>query len=233
MEKDIVVHMARLFQIIMKPFNDYLNKALEGFVMPQRLGVYDGELPKGEITKMSSSMYLYHYFDLRDGAFRNLSDCEPEEADKILNELRKKRPNAQATSRHKTYIEDRLHYEQIARNLFDSMGGKRTRFAPHYMVVEECPWLYSWFEQPGYVKIPIEEFDLATLSFTYGDMHPTFSPRVTDGKEYRKKLYLYEDILKLIEKYGLPQIWNGDGRFGPERYIEVQVWSDETIQKYK
>ncbi len=25
--------------------------------------------------------------------------------------------------------------------------------------------------------------------------------------------------------------WNDDGRFGPERYIEAHIWSDETIQK--
>ena len=42
----------------------------------------------------------------------------------------------------------------------------------------------------------------------------------------------YEEILKIIEKYGLPQDWNRDGRYGPERYIEAHVWSDETICKY-
>lgn len=34
------------------------------------------------------------------------------------------------------------------------------------------------------------------------------------------------------DKYGLPQDWNDDGAHGPERYIEVHVWSDETIKKY-
>lgn len=178
-------------------------------------------------------MYLYHYFDKRDGAFRNLSDCDPEQAKQILDQIRANRPKAFATKRQETYIEDRNYYETLARQLFCDMGGRILRKAPHYMVVEECPWLMSWFEQPDYIKIPIEEFDLNTLSFTYGDMHPTFSPRVNDGKEYRKKLYDYEDIVKLIDKYGLPQQWNADGRFGPERYIEVQVWSDETVIKYK
>ena len=36
-----------------------------------------------------------------------------------------------------------------------------------------------------------------------------------------------------IQKYGLPQDWNDDGKYGPERYIEVQVWSDETVKKYR
>ena len=83
------------------------------------------------------------------------------------------------------------------------------------------------------MKIPIEEFDKATLSFTYGDSMPTFSKAVNDGKEYRQKLYTYDEILKIIEKYGLPQDWNDDGKFGPESYVEVHVWSDETVGKYK
>lgn len=62
---------------------------------------------------------------------------------------------------------------------------------------------------------------------------PTFSPAITDGKEYRKQLYTYDEILKIIDKYGLPQDWNDDGRYGPERYIEAHVWSDETIDKYR
>ena len=61
---------------------------------------------------------------------------------------------------------------------------------------------------------------------------PTFSPRVTDGKEYRRKVYTYEEILDVIARYGLPQDWNDDGAKGPERYIEVQVWTDDQIKQY-
>ena len=101
------------------------------------------------------------------------------------------------------------------------------------MVVEHSPWLYSWFENCDFIKIPIEEFDINTLSFTYGDSMPTFSPIVNDGKEYRHKLYTYFEILDIIDKYGFPQDWNDDGKYGPERYIEVHVWSDETINRYR
>ena len=30
----------------------------------------------------------------------------------------------------------------------------------------------------------------------------------------------------------LNQNWNDDEKYGPEPYIEVPVWSDETIKKY-
>jgi hypothetical protein len=61
------------------------------------------------------------------------------------------------------------------RNLFIEKGGKPTREAPHYMVVEACEWLNSRYIDGYYVKIPIEEFDLNTISFTYGNMPPTLA----------------------------------------------------------
>ena len=58
------------------------------------------------------------------------------------------------------------------------------------------------------------------------------SDKINDGKEYRKKLYTYDEIIKVIEKYGLPQNWNSEGEYGPERYVEVHVWSDDPINEY-
>lgn len=76
---------------------------------------------------------------------------------------------------------------------------------------------------------------LRTVSFTYGDSHPTFSPwpRDDDWKEYRRQLYTYDEIPEVIDKYGLPQDWNDDGKFGPERYIEAHIWGDEVIDRYR
>ncbi|NLO09556.1 MAG: hypothetical protein GX129_06755 [Clostridiales bacterium] len=178
-------------------------------------------------------MNLYHYFDKCIGPFESISDMPIDEAKRVLNEIKNEKPNVQCAKRQDTYIEDRLYYESIIRELFIKKGGRVERQSPHYMVVEHSPWLSTWYENSTYIKIPIEEFDIATLSFTYGDSHPTFSPRVNDGKEYRKKLYVYDEILEIINKYGLPQGWNDDGKFGPERYVEVHIWSDEVISSYK
>lgn len=177
-------------------------------------------------------MLLYHYFDSTVGPFRNISDLSPREARAVLEEIKRSKPNSQCAQRQEAYVECRLRYENILRQEFLKKGGKIERRVPHYMVVEHSPWLNSWFENAGAIKIPIEEFDLSTVSFTYGDSHPTFSDRVNDGKEYRRKLYQYDEILKLIDKYGYPQDWNDNGKYGPERYIEAHIWSDKTIQKY-
>ncbi|MCK5130161.1 MAG: hypothetical protein KAQ68_09920 [Clostridiales bacterium] len=180
-------------------------------------------------------MNLYHYYDKMTGPFINLADIPIDEAKSIMNIIKKSKPNVQCAKRQLEYMEDRHDYEEILKLEFTKKGGIISRYSPNYMVVEHSPWLSTWFENSAYIKIPIEEFDLNTISFTYGDSHPVFSPRVNrmDGKEYRKKLYTYNEILEVIKKYGLPQDWNNDGSYGPERYIEAHIWSDETINKYR
>ena len=137
-------------------------------------------------------MYLYHYYDKTIGPFKNLSDISIEEANEVLREIANNKPNVQCAKRQADYMQARLYYENILRNEFTKKGGLISRKVPHYMVIEHSPWLSTWFENSAFIKIPIEEFDLRTISFTYGDSHPTFSDRVNDGKEYRKKLYTYD-----------------------------------------
>lgn len=194
--------------------------------MPFELG------PKSRKYLKEPCLFLYHYFDSTVGPFKNISDLSPQKAQAVLDNIKKTKPNSLCAQRQENYVENRLYYENILREEFLKKGGRLERQVPHYMVVEHSPWLNSWFENADYIKIPIEEFDLSTISFTYGDSHPTFSDRVNDGKEYRKKLYLYHEILKIIDKYGFPQDWNDDGKYGPERYIEAHIWSDKTIKKY-
>lgn len=180
-------------------------------------------------------MFLYHYFDKKTGPFMNISELSMEQSNNVLNRIKEEKPTTQSAQRDTEYMFRRHMYEDIMRKEFLKKGGIITRQVPHYMVVEHSPWISTWFENSAYIKIPIEEFDLKTVSFTYGDSHPTFSPwpRDDDWKEYRRKLYTYDEILVIMKKYGLPQDWNNDGKFGPERYIEAHIWSDETINKYR
>lgn len=89
-------------------------------------------------------MFLYHYFERAIGAFNNLSDLPINEAEEVLQKIRNDRPSSQAAQRDVDYMKRRVNYERIVRNLFIEKGGKPTREAPHYMVVEECEWLNSW-----------------------------------------------------------------------------------------
>ena len=177
-------------------------------------------------------MYLYHYYDKRSGPLRSVTALSKEQGSKVLEQIKKERPESMCAQRDDEYIERRRGCEEILRREFLKKGGIVEKDSPHYMVVEHSPWLSTWYEQGGVIKISIDEMDTRKISFTYGDSMPTFSPRVNDGKEYRRQVYTYEEILAVIDKYGLPQDWNDDGAKGPERYIEAHVWSDEAVKKY-
>jgi hypothetical protein len=159
-------------------------------------------------SNISETTYLYHYYDTATGPFLNLSDLSVEDAKSILCEIKTNKPHSQAAQRHDKYIEYRRNCERIIRTEFAKKGGVINRDFPHYMVFGHSPWLATWYENSCFIKIPIEEFDINTVSFTYGDSMPTFSDRVNDGKEYRKKVYTYEEILEIITKYGFPQETN-------------------------
>ena len=176
--------------------------------------------------------YFYHYYEKRSGPFMNLSDLSLDEAKLVLNRIRRDK-TVMASQRYDGYLERRRELELIARTIFCEKGGTPQRSTPHYMVIGACDWLQTWYQEGECLAIHHSAFSPDTVSFSYGDLFPTFSPRITDRKEYRSQVYTWQEILELIEKYGLPQEWNPDGRYGPERYIEVQVWDDAPLAQYR
>lgn len=177
-------------------------------------------------------IYLYHYFERKVGPFVSLSGLQVEDAMKIQTQLDNKNKTFHAGKRTDKYYDRRKYLEQLVRKMFIEKGGLPIREIPHYMVIGECPWLATWFEDSDYIKIPIQEFDLYTVSFTYGDTFPTFSPHVTDDMEYRRQVYRYDEILNIIEKYGMPQDYWNEPVFAQPAYIEAQIWSDIPINRY-
>jgi len=177
------------------------------------------------------SRYFYHYYERSTGPFMNLSDLSLIDAQSVLNALKTEHLTL-AAQRREGYLERRRELEQIAKNIFISKRGAPRRNVPHYMVIGKCDWLQTWFKEGEYIRIPASAFPLDIVSFSYGDLFPTFSPRVTDNKEYRKNVYTWQEIQALIAKYGMPQEWNANGEHGPERYIEVQVWDDVPLKAY-
>ena len=174
---------------------------------------------------------LYHYYERSTGPFRSLSNLSEDEANVVLDTLRAER-KVFAANRPDGYVARRRELERTAREILVWKGGRPVRDTPHYMTVGACEWLASWYADGAYVRIPVGEFNTYTLSFSYGDLFPTFSDRVNDGKEYRRQVYTFEEILDVIRRYGLPQEWNAEGRFGPERYVEAHVWSDGPIRRF-
>jgi len=177
-------------------------------------------------------MNLYHYFEKAKGPLLSLSALPIDEAVAIQSQLISDNKTF-AAQRNEKYLPRRREIEKIVYELFVEKGGKPEKDTPHYFAVGECPWIATWYEQADFIEIPIEEFDLQTVSFTYGDTFPTFSQNINDGLEYRKTVYTYEEILDIIEKYGMPQdSWNTP-IYAQPCYVEAQVWSDRAINKYR
>jgi hypothetical protein len=173
--------------------------------------------------------YLYHYYEASIGPFKTLSDLSSEESERVLQDIRQEGLMF-AAKRSEDYMTIRRGLEYKVRNLFIDKGGKPLRKSPYSMTLGECSWIKQWYKNAKEIKIPISAFDSKTISFTYGDIFPAM--RYQDGREYRQKVYTLEEIEQIINIYGLPQEWNKEGKNGPERYIEVQVWDNKPIKDY-
>jgi hypothetical protein len=176
-----------------------------------------------------NEMYIVHYFDTTFGPFKNLSSLSVNEAQKIHDEIIQNK-NCFASKRQIGYYNRRKELEKIAYDIFLSKGGTPKSIFPHYFCLEECDWVETWYQSPNYLKVKISQLNIDEMSFTYGDLFPTFSEKIIDNKEYRRNVYTCNEIMKLINKYGLPQDWNNDGKHGPERYIEVHYWNNNLTE---
>lgn len=171
----------------------------------------------------------YHYFEKSIGPFHNLSSLSQGEAEAVSQQIRKG-GRVFASQRSSDYIKIRRGLEQLAYKKFTAKGGKPALDYPHYLTLGVCSWLESWYGEPDHVIIPWGELPAEVVSFTYGDLFPTM--RYEDGKAYRKQVYTKDEIVELIQIYGLPQEWNPTGQHGPERYIEVQVWDERVVKPF-
>ncbi len=173
--------------------------------------------------------YLYHYYACEQKPFRNLSDLPLDEAEAVLEVIRQRRKGF-ASQRKADYLQIRSQLEALVRAAFIAKGGQPIRLHPHYMILGSCDWVKSWYTEGCEIHIPLHWFDAQILSFTYGDTFPAM--RYADGKPYRKQVYALAELPDVVKQYGLPQDWNPDGKLGPDRYIEAQIWDDAPLREW-
>jgi hypothetical protein len=173
--------------------------------------------------------FLTHYYESAAGPFSNLSMLSLEQAEQILEEIRRN-GNRFASQRASDYMRKRLALEDKIRTLFEARGGRPQLVRPQYMILGACPWLKTWYVDGQELQIKLESIPESCVSFTYGDSFPAMNYR--DGKPYRGQVYTRNELGQVIERYGLPQVWNPDGNAGPERYIEAQIWDDTPLKEY-
>ncbi len=172
---------------------------------------------------------LYHYYEGSRGPLRNLSDLDADEAEAVLEALRQ-RGDGFASQRKADYLSIRRDLEAFVRARFIDKGGEPLRDNPHYFTLGACDWVKSWYARGSEIHVALAEVDAKCVSFTYGDTFPAM--RYADGKPYRRQVYTLAEIPDLIASYGLPQVVNADGKLGPDRYIEAQVWNDRPLLRW-
>jgi hypothetical protein len=171
--------------------------------------------------------FLTHYYEASRGPFRSLTALDPAEADRRQAALRQMGIGF-ASQRAADYLDIRRGLEQTIRALFVAKGGHPQRDTPHYLILGACDWVKSWYADGREVRVPLAAFDPCTVSLTVGDSFPAM--RYGDGKPWRGQVFTLDELPEIVRLYGLPQDWNPDGKRGPDRYIEAQVWADEPLK---
>lgn len=171
-------------------------------------------------------IYRYFYLNREKDIFSNLTQLKCASPKEYSAYLRQN--DLAVRSYDERYIKARLDTEKSLYDEFVQKGGKPRVKHPYYFTLGKCDeWFYGRKGAFGCVGFSLEEFNADEISFTYGDSMPNFMEEYRDGKEYRGQVYTLPEINEIIEKYGMPNEWNTFERFGPENYIEVQVWSNE------
>ena len=188
---------------------------------------------------MNDTLHLYHYYEKHLPPFRSITSLPFDEAKAVLLAYQADDPN-RAHPNIDWFLTRRYEMEKTVRDRFIAIGGKPVRTAPVYFTLGENTGLKTWFRETACIKIPVSKFDLSTVSFTYGDMFPVFNENLDTGEGWWGQVYFYDDILKLIEKYGYPEdpVYDSIKGIFPKdkpinqylKYIEAHVWSDEVLQ---
>ena len=188
-----------------------------------------------------SEQFLWHYFERSFGPFRSLTDLPLEEAGQILLEQRAAghfgNPDIDG------FLNKRYDRDKKLRDIFIAHGGKPIRRSPVYMMLGEHKQWESAYDEPDIIKIPLEEFEQLSLSFTYGDSFAVFDPALFGEEEYWNRLYFSDEILNVVGRYGFPPYVEYDFKHGiyPKdkhlnhhlKYVEAHVWSDDVLDKYQ
>jgi hypothetical protein len=169
----------------------------------------------------------------------NLCDLPADRLERVVAELEAERA-AGLSSRvfGRRYTELRRRTQERLRALFVAAGGQPQRVAPHYFVLGTSRWFQGLAPDMARLTVPLTDLPSAVTSFTYPDSFTAMGMVAEYGiayewRPYHERVFRIEELTEVIERYGLPPDDVGD--YGDyhrdlfERYVEVQVWSDEPL----
>jgi len=186
--------------------------------------------------------FVTHYHLATRPPLLNLCDLPADRLERVVAELEAERA-AGLSSRvfGRRYMELRRRTEEKLRALFVAAGGQPQRVAPHYFVLGESRWFQGLAADMTRLMIPLADLPSEVTSFTYPDSFTAMGIVAEYGIAYEwtpchERVFRIEELTEVIERYGLPPDEAGD--YGDyhrdlfERYVEVQVWSDEPLRAF-
>ena len=140
------------------------------------------------------------------------------------------------------YMQMRRLTEARLHELFIEAGGEPERRAPHYFCLGNCDWFRELAPGMREVVIPLSQLPNEVTSFTYPDSFTAmgFGPKFDipyGPRPYHGQVFRLSSLDAVIGEYGLP-VGDADPEYEGyqhrpfEKYIEIQVWSDQPVEGF-
>ena len=186
--------------------------------------------------------YITHYYDSQKGPFRSLSELSDEEAIRIMEALCDDTPYGARFKDPLGYLKNRKETERWVRQGFIAKGGRPLAPYPIPFVLGWSKWLEDAAPNPdrhAEIRIPLSEFAVEDVSFTYTDsMLSHWFSRDKPAEYYQPALhgiiFTLPEILAIVEQNGMPEEdWESNLPADLAPYIEAQVWNHAVLEKYR
>jgi hypothetical protein len=199
---------------------------------------------EGNSSTPSVPDFITHYHPSEDPPFQNLVDAPAEDLPAIIEALQKRREDGSKRIFGRVYMDYRRDTEAKLRRLFEDAGGRPERKSPHYFVLGTSRWFAGLYRETRSVRLSIRDIRSGIVSFTYPDsgvamrLGPKYGLPPDPMRPYHEKVFLVDHLPEVVATYGLPADPVGESDDGYtdyhrrefEKYIEVQVWSDEPVK---
>jgi hypothetical protein len=187
--------------------------------------------------------FVTHYYLPGRQPFQNLSELDEPRLSQVMQGLIEQRKGGvQHRLFGSKYMTMRRLVEERLYRAFVEVGGQPDRYSPHYFVLGESAWFQGLGTDMQQLRIPLSVLPIEKTSVTYPDSFTAMEVAEEFGlphekQPYHGQVFRLTDLPSLIATYGLPNPnpdsnYAGYERRSPEKYVEVQVWSDDSIGPY-
>ncbi len=187
--------------------------------------------------------FVTHYYLPGRAPFMNLSELDETALWDVIQELQElRRAGRNQRMFGRTYMAWRKATEAKLHRLFVDVGGRPERSCPHYFVLGTCRWYEQLAPGTQSIALPLSSLPAHATSFTYPDSFAAMGLGPDFGQPYHPqpyhgRVYLLDELAHVVQDHGLPDDapdseYEGYHLRPLEKYIEVQLWSDEPVRQF-